>query len=146
MRTFLMTAIAGTAFALALAVGAPANAAVMSFKADLTGAQETPPNDSKGKGAVDAAYDPATKTLTWTITYSDLTGPASAAHFHGPAAAGAKAAPVVPIKGDLKSPIKDTAILTDEQAKDLQAGMWYFNVHTAKFPDGEIRGQMKTTK
>ena len=144
MRTFLMTAIAGTAFALALAVGAPANAAAISFKADLTGAQETPPNDSKGKGAVDAAYDAATKTLTWTITYSDLTGPASAAHFHGPAAVGAKAAPVVPIKGDLKSPIKGTATLTDQQAKDLQAGMWYFNVHTAKFPDGEIRGQLTT--
>ena len=146
MRTFLITAITGTAFALALAVGAPANADVMSFKADLTGAQETPPNDSKGKGAVDAAYDAATKILTWTITYSDLTGPATAAHFHGPAAVGAKAAPVVPIQGDLKSPIKGTATLTDPQAKDLQAGMWYFNVHTAKFPDGEIRGQMKTTK
>jgi hypothetical protein len=144
MRTFLMTAIAGTAFAVALAVGAPANAAAISFKADLTGAQETPPTDSKGKGAVDAAYDAATKTLTWTITYSDLTGPAAAAHFHGPAAVGAKAAPVVPIQGDLKSPIKGNAALTDQQAKDLQAGMWYFNIHTAKFPDGEIRGQLTT--
>ena len=144
MRTFLMTAIAGTAFALALAIGAPANAATVSFKADLTGSQETPPNDSKGKGAVDVAYDAATKTLTWTITYSDLTGPAAAAHFHGPAAVGAKAAPVVPIQGDLKSPIKGKASLTDQQAKDLQAGMWYFNIHTAKFPDGEIRGQLTT--
>jgi CHRD domain len=144
MRTFLMTAIAGTAFALALAIGAPANAATVSFKADLTASQETPPNDSKGKGAVDAAYDAATKTLTWTITYSDLTGPAAAAHFHGPAAVGAKAAPVVPIQGDLKSPIKGKASLTDQQAKDLQAGMWYFNIHTAKFPDGEIRGQLTT--
>jgi hypothetical protein len=144
MRTFLMTAIAGTAFALAFAIGAPANAATVSFKADLTASQETPPNDSKGKGAVDAAYDAATKTLTWTITYSDLTGPAAAAHFHGPAAVGAKAAPVVPIQGDLKSPIKGKASLTDQQAKDLQAGMWYFNIHTAKFPDGEIRGQLTT--
>jgi hypothetical protein len=144
MRTFLMSAIAGTAFAVALVLGVPANAAAISFKADLTGAQETPPTDSKGKGAADVAYDAATKTLTWTITYSDLTGPATAAHFHGPAKVGAKAAPVLPIVGDLKSPIKGKATLTDQQAKDLQAGLWYFNIHTAKFPDGEIRGQLTT--
>jgi hypothetical protein len=142
MRTFLMTAIAGTAFALALAVGAPANAAAISYTAAMTGAQETPANDSKGTGTVDAAYDAATKMLTWTITYSGLTGPAAAAHFHGPAKVGVNAAPVVPIKGDLKSPIKGSATLTDQQAKDLAAGMWYFNVHSAKFPDGEIRGQL----
>ena len=142
MRTFLMTAIAGTAFALALAAGAPANAAAIAYQADLTGAQETPPTDSKGKGSVDAAYDAATKTLTWTIAYSGLTGPAAAAHFHGPAKVGVKAAPVVPIKGDLKSPIKGSATLTDAQAKDLQDGLWYFNIHSAKFPDGEIRGQL----
>ena len=64
MRTFLMSAIAGTAFAVALILGVPANAAAISFKADLTGAQETPPTDSKGKGAADVAYDAATKTLT----------------------------------------------------------------------------------
>ena len=50
MGTFLMTAIAGTAFAAALALGVPANATAISFKADLTGAQETPPTDSKGQG------------------------------------------------------------------------------------------------
>ena len=142
MRTFLMSAIAGTAFAIALAVGAPANAAAISYKADMTGAQETPPNDSPGKGTVAASYDPATKTLAWTITYSGLTGAAAAAHFHGPAKVGVKAAPVVPISGDLKSPIKGSAVLTDQQAKDLDAGLLYFNIHTAKFPDGEIRGQL----
>jgi len=108
----------------------------------MTGAQETPANDSKGTGTVDATYDAATKTLTWTVTYSGLTGPAAAAHFHGPAKVGVKAAPVVPITGDLKSPIKGSATLTDQQAKDLDAGLLYFNIHSAKFPDGEIRGQL----
>lgn len=142
MRTFLTTAIVGAAFALALTVGAPANAAMMSFKADMTGTQETPAVESTGKGAVEASYDDATKKLTWTITYSDLSGPATAAHFHGPAKVGEKAGPVVPIEGDLKSPIKGEATLTDAQAKELQDGLWYFNVHTEKFPDGEIRGQV----
>ena len=54
---------------------------------------------------------------------------------------GAKAPPVVPITGKLASPIKGSATLTDAQAADLEAGMWYFNVHTAKYPDGEIRGK-----
>jgi CHRD domain len=142
MRMLLIAATTAAALALALSASAPTSAAGISFKADMTGAQETPPTTSKGKGAVTASYDAASKTLTWTITYSGLTGPATAAHFHGPAKAGAKAAPVVPISGDLKSPIKGKATLTDQQAKDLQAGMWYFNVHTAKFPDGEIRGQL----
>lgn len=142
MRSFLTTAIAGVAFAFAATFGVPANAAVTSFKAEMTGAQETPPADSAGKGQVEASYDDATKKLTWTITYSDLSGPASAAHFHGPAKVGEKAGPVVPIEGDLNSPIKGEATLTDAQATELQDGLWYFNVHTEKFPDGEIRGQV----
>jgi hypothetical protein len=49
----------------------------------------------------------------------------------------------VPIPPDgLASPIKDQAVLTDSQAKDLLSGNWYFNVHTAQNPGGEIRGQL----
>jgi hypothetical protein len=139
MRMLLIAAAGAAALALSIAA---ASAAEMTFKTEMKAALETPPTTSTGTGEVTAAYDPATKMLTWTITYSGLTGPATAAHFHGPAKAGDKAPPVVPIKGDLASPIKGTATLTDEQAKDLQAGLWYFNVHTAKFPDGELRGQL----
>ena len=49
---------------------------------------------------------------------------------------------MVPIKGDLASPIRGDATLTDAQMKDLQDGKWYFNIHTAAHPDGEIRGQL----
>jgi hypothetical protein len=120
----------------------PALAEVIKFKADLSGKAETPPNDSAGTGMADVSYDTDAKTLSWTITYSGLTGDAKAAHFHGPAAVGAKAAPVVPIEGNLASPIAGTATLTDQQAADLQNGLWYFNIHTEKYPDGEIRGQL----
>jgi hypothetical protein len=128
--------------ALAIAWGSPAFAEKITFKADMSGAQETPPNDSKGTGTANATFDTETKTLEWTIEYSGLTGEAAAAHFHGPAAAGAKAPPVVPIDGSLASPIKGTVTLPEQQANDLMGGLWYFNVHTAKFPDGEIRGQL----
>lgn len=34
------------------------------------------------------------------------------------------------------------ATLTDEQPADLRGGKWYFNVHTAMYPDGELRAQL----
>ena len=40
------------------------------------------------------------------------------------------------------NPLKGEATLTDAQAADLQAGKWYFNVHTEKNKGGEIRGQV----
>ena len=134
--------LAMSALALVLATGMPATADSVTFKTALKGASEVPPNDSKGTGTVDATLDAAAKTLSWTITYSGLSGDATAAHFHGPADPGKNAPPVVPIKGKLASPIKGTSTLSDAQAAELQAGKWYFNVHSAKFPDGEIRGQL----
>jgi hypothetical protein len=140
--TLLRPALAAAALSAFLFTGVPAFAEMVSYKADLKGSTEVPPNDSKGTGAVDATYDTTSKKLTWTIIYSNLTGPATAAHFHGPAMANANAPPVVPISGNLASPIKGDATLTDAQAADLKGGSWYFNIHTAAHKDGEIRGQV----
>jgi hypothetical protein len=99
-----------------------------------------PPNDSAGTGMGDVTVDTEMKKLTWTVTFSGLSGEPIAAHFHGPAEPGKNAGPVVDISGSLAS---GTADITDEQLADLQAGNWYLNVHTEKFPDGEIRGQVE---
>ena len=85
------------------------------------------------------------KTFTYSATYKDLTGPAVAAHFHGPAAPGANAPPVLPVTVT-PSPLKGSATLTDAQIADLNAGKWYFNIHTMAHPPGEIRGQVTETK
>jgi hypothetical protein len=138
LRTILLAACFTT-----IVAGVPAaNAESIAFKADLKGSSEVPPNDSAGTGTVEATFDTDSKAFVWTIDYSGLTGDATAAHFHGPAAPDATAGPVVPIEGSLASPIKGEATLDDQQATDLQAGMWYFNVHTAQYPDGELRGQV----
>jgi CHRD domain len=71
------------------------------------------------------SYDTTSKNLTWTITYSGLTGDATAAHFHGPADTDKTAGIAVPITGDLKRPVKGSATLTDAQAADLLAGRYY---------------------
>ena len=138
----LRPALTLTALAGVLLTGLPAFAEMTAYKADLKGAMEVPANDSKGTGAVDAMYDTASHKLNWIVTYSTLTGPATAAHFHGPAAPGSNAPPVVPLAGNMASPLKGEATLTDAQATDLAAGKWYFNVHTAAHKDGELRGQV----
>jgi hypothetical protein len=138
MRLLIATCLAATALVTAV----PATADVIHFSTKLTGASETPPNDSKGAGAAEATLDTKTRKLTWTVSYSGLSGPATMAHFHGPAPAG-KAAPVaVPLTPPLASPVKGSATLTDTQIGDLRGGLWYVNVHTAKDPGGEIRGQL----
>jgi hypothetical protein len=119
-----------------------ARAEIINFKASLTSAQEVPPNDSKGSGTLLASYDTVTKRLTYVVNYGSLTGPAVAAHFHGPAQSGQNATVVVPVQGSVANPIRGAATLTDAQAADLMAGRWYFNIHTEANKGGEIRGQV----
>ena len=110
--------------------------------ATLSAASEVPPINSKASGEADIHIDVKDYKLSWTIKYSDLSGVVTGAHFHGPAMAGVNADVVVPINGDLSSPIKGEAILTAEQSAQLLEGKWYINLHTATHPDGEIRGQV----
>src|SRR3954451_10136418 len=71
------------AFAASVALADPAFAD--KYKAALSGKSEVPPNPSAATGTADIDYDPASKKLSWKLTYSGLSGPATAAHFHGPA-------------------------------------------------------------
>lgn len=141
-KLLIRTAVAGLATAALFSLTPAAFAQAVTYKAELTGAAQVPPNTTKGTGALTATYDPASKKLSYTVNYKDLSGPATAAHFHGPADAKSNAGIVVPVSGAVTSPIKGEATLTDAQAADLAAGRWYFNVHTAANPPGEIRGQV----
>ena len=134
ITTMLATLALGTAVALA----GPAYADKMKVTLDGKGAAVA----SAGKGTADLDYDPASKKLSWKLTYSGLSGPATMAHFHGPAAPGANAGVAVAIPNATSSPVEGSAILTDAQAADLMAGKYYINVHTAANPAGEIRGQV----
>ena len=134
MRHTLFAAVA----AVSLMVAGAASAQMSHYSAKLAGAAGV-----KGSGEVTAMLDG--KTFTYSATYKDLTGPVVAAHFHSAPTPGGNGPPVVPATAS-PSPIKGTATLTDAQITDLKAGKWYFNVHTAANPGGEIRGTLTPAK
>ena len=141
-----------TASALML-VSIAAHAATVRLAGELKASAEVPAKDSAGTGIVTATLDTQTNEFKYHVEFSGLTGPVVAAHFHGPAAAGANAKAQLPITNptchlavermcQITSPIDGMATLTPEQAKELVDGRWYFNLHTSANPGGEIRGQI----
>jgi CHRD domain len=138
--------------ALVLALPTRGQAATTEFKADLKPSSEVPPNTTTGSGSVTATFDSGTKVLSWNGTYSGMSGPVTAAHIHGPAAAGQNAGVVFWISQKaaaqgqpappFPSPFSGSATLTDAQASDLMAGLYYVNIHTKANPGGELRGQL----
>ena len=137
-------ALAGLTVAAAILTGcasmnAPSNMVAMSTA--LRAANEVPANTSPATGTVDAVLNKDTNLLRWKITHTGLTGPATAGHFHGPAAVAANAG-VALGWSTVESGSEGSATLTAAQAADLMAGNWYANIHTKANPGGEIRGQM----
>jgi CHRD domain len=120
-----------------------------SFKVPLNGAQCVPPVDTTGSGTAELTYDPATRVVTWKISYTGLSSPTTMVHFHGPAAEGKNAPPVIWLStqgSPPTNPITGSATLTPDQAKQFSAGEWYINVHSQSHPAGEIRGQVVPPK
>ena len=119
------------------------------LRADLSGAREVPATDSKGEGYFEAVYRPSTKVLEYRLNLVRLSGPVRQASLHGPAAPDQNAPQVVPIDVPFyadRSTVNDGVTLTEQQAREVLAGLWYVNVMTDKYPDGEIRGQILPLK
>ena len=130
---------------LAAVAAAPiAQAAMTTYKATLSAAAEVPPVQSQGTGTAQVNVDTASKEISWRVTFSGLSGPATAAHIHCGAPAGGNAGVAVPLGSgsNWNSPLTGSAKLTDAQLQQLQSGLCYVNVHTAANKNGEIRGQL----
>jgi CHRD domain len=138
--TIVRSGLIGLALAAFLGASPAALAEVVNYKATMNAQNNPQPNASTATGTAEVAYDTTSKMLTWTVTFNGLTGPATAAHFHGPAAPGANAGVALLIGNTPASPAKGTATLTDAQAADLMGGRWYVNIHTEANRGGEIRG------
>jgi hypothetical protein len=133
-----LAAIVGAALALA----ATSFGASTGWSAKLTVAQEVPKQAVKtpaAHGAFTATLKG--KKLTWKLTFAQLSGPATAAHIHM-AGMGKAGNVVVPLCGPCKSGAHGTATLSAAVLRAFPKHLLYVNVHTAKNPAGEIRGQL----
>ena len=118
---------------------APANPNV-TFLATINGASEVPANASTATGTATAVFNKDTKILTLTVNFSGVT--ATNAHIHKEVV-GVSGGVVFPIPSPFTSPLSLTTIaLTTTQEADLNANLYYVNLHSAAFPAGEIRGQL----
>jgi CHRD domain len=125
-----------------LAIGAYGSGTVFAadVKVKLSGANEVPPvtTSASGEGTISVADDGAVSGSVMTKGIQ-----ATAAHIHvgAPGKNGPVAVPFTKDGESFKAPAG--AKLNADQMKAFKAGELYFNVHSAKYPDGEIRGQLK---
>lgn len=115
----------------------------------LSSANEVPVNNSTANGTAEVSYDKSSHMLTYTVSWSGLTGNASMAHIHGTAPKGSNAG----VKKDLSSLLakatsgsfSDSVMVDGDVIKEdsLLSGFYYFNIHTPANPGGEIRGQIE---
>ena len=146
MKKLVSLVLAGVVAALAVTAfaGAARHASPIMIAAKLTAKEEVPAQVVKNTKATGSFTGDITgHKLTWTLKFSGLTGPATAAHIHL-GGMGKSGNVVVPLCGPCKSPLKGKATLTTALLSDLKKHLLYVNVHTAKNPNGEIRGQLAT--
>lgn len=110
-----------------------------TYKATLTGSSEVPSNASTATGTATLDYNNTTKIFSVTVTYSGMT--VSSADI-AKGAVGVNG-PTVFSFSTFTSPISYTSVALDGmQASDLNANLYYINLHSAAFTNGEIRGQL----
>lgn len=110
------------------------------FRATINGASEAPPNASTATGSATLTFNKDTKIFTIVVTYSGIT--AASGHVHK-AAVGVSGGVIFGFTNPLSSPINYTSVaLTADQEADLNAGLYYVNLHSTAYPAGEIRGQL----
>ncbi|MCI0748375.1 MAG: CHRD domain-containing protein [Verrucomicrobia subdivision 3 bacterium] len=112
----------------------------------LNSEQEVPVNASPGIGSGTLTLNPG-GILGYNITYSGLTSPYLVSHIHGPAPAGQNADPIFTLDNTPNGPNTGTLSgttppLTATQVGQLNNSLWYVNIHSGQFPNGEIRGQI----
>jgi hypothetical protein len=129
----------------------PAQAAVRTFEASLSGADEVPgPGDDNGSGAAQVKINVRKERVCFTLGVLDITLPAAAAHIHE-GEAGVAGDIVVTLKPPVE--VAGTGIglasgCVRNQPRSLlrdiknNPDQFYVNVHTEDFPDGAVRGQL----
>jgi len=149
----------------------PATNGGTAFSARLSGFNEVPLTIlSPGSGSFQLNIDRAASTITYTLTYADVTSDATQAHIHfgkKHTAGGVVAflcsnlanppagTPGCPARGGTVTGTLMSGQVVAQEAQNFPAGDFealvsaivsgttYVNVHTTRFPAGELRGQIR---
>lgn len=115
----------------------------IKFLAALSADEQSAPTESPGTGTVEFVLDRPTQELSWTMVFEDLTSTATGAHIHGPQTPGGNAGVLIDLAPEgLKSPVTGSFVLNDGLLEYLLTGRMYVNIHSTKYPVGELRGQI----
>jgi CHRD domain len=146
-RGFVMLVVASLAALLTAGLaGGAFRSETYKLSAKLTAGQEVP--KPKGAGGATGTFVGTLvgRKLTWKVTYRGLTGKAMQAHIHlgRPGKSGNVLVPLCPPR--CRSGMHGTKTVSSSIRDAIERGRTYVNVHTAKNPAGEIRGQVKSTE
>jgi hypothetical protein len=131
-------------FLLAALLAAPVAQAATGYSTILSGANEVPANPTTATGFATVVLDNAGTTLSYTVSYSGLVAPLTASHIHK-AAAGVNGGVLfgfAPPVGTTSGTFSGTITVTAANVADLNAGLYYVNIHSTAYPGGELRGQL----
>jgi uncharacterized repeat protein (TIGR01451 family) len=146
VTTDIVTGPNGNVFVVSLSNGAVyeiKSKPSLLFVATLDGAHEVPPTNSTGSGTATLLLSPDETRARVSLNFAGLTSGETAAHIHGPAAAGVSAPALFPLPLGQVSDFQ--ILLTPSQVQDLKNGLLYINVHSTTFTSGEIRGQFASS-
>jgi hypothetical protein len=142
VRKFTTLLIAGAVYALVLAALSLAASRSTVWTAALSSGQEVPKQVVKHSAAHGLFKGTLTGSkLKWKLTFAKLTGPAMQAHIHM-GAKGKSGPVVVTLCVPCKNGQTGTSTISTALLKAFKKHLLYVNVHTAKNPNGEIRGQL----
>ncbi|QKG57112.1 CHRD domain-containing protein [Hymenobacter sp. BRD128] len=146
MKNIFLLAIAGLAFTTACKKDDTTTPAPLQLSGTMAASNEVPAVKvaSSGTGTVTGTYDPSSMVLSYTVTYSGLTGNPSAGHFHfGDAKHSGNVFITFPaLPAATSGTVSGTATLTSMQADSFKLGHVYSNIHTASNAGGEIRANV----
>jgi len=114
----------------------------------MSGSQVVPAKTVSAVGNFDIDYNQSTRTLSYSVLWSSLSGPITGFHIHGSSGRGVNAPVLQGFIGypTTQSGIYKGSVLIDGvvfKEEDLSAGKYYINIHTMANPGGEIRGQIE---
>ena len=138
------TAAAFTLVGCATVEEAVAEKTTTTYRATLTGAQEVGSGDRDGAGRAEISISDNFGQICYDLNDIRGIGPITAAHIHR-GAPGVNGPPVFTLKPANEGGYKgcsDGAEWTQDRIENNPQA-FYVNVHTAEYPNGAIRGQLR---